>query len=238
MGPRWPQHSRAPSRTKLHRYGVALRLALALALVGAWLVPVAREVPAEAAVRSAFQSVYSADDNGAIAIVGNAQMTCSAAANGCTNARAGSGASINNNNFVMGFIDADSVAATTNSTSTEVALPAGSEVLYARLIWGARLTAGTSGSAGTGAPGTAKFRAPGATAYTTITASKLVRPPELTGATDASPYQAGLDVTTTVRNGGNGTYWFADMVACHRRRPVRRLVVDLAYRNPRCRCAT
>ena len=231
MHPRWAGRSRHGRARTSPRRGGLLTLILVIMLLGSWIVPPAAVDRAEAAVRSPFESVYSTDDNGAISIVGNSQMTCSATASGCTNARAGSGASVNNNNYVMSFIDADSVAATTNSTSTEVALPAGSDVLYARLIWGARLTAGTSGSAGTGAPGTAKFRAPGASAYTTITASKLVRP-GLTGATDADPYQAGLDVTTTVRNGGNGTYWFADQVGATGADRFAGWSLIIAYRNP------
>ncbi|MDN5803832.1 MAG: hypothetical protein L0H26_04465, partial [Microlunatus sp.] len=186
---------------------------------------------AAAAVRSAFDQVYTTDDNGAISIVGNSQMTCTATVRNCTSARSGSGSSINNNSFVMSFIDADSAPATTNSTSADLALPAGSEVLYARLVWGTRMMAGGSGSAATGSPAAAKFRAPGASAYTTITAGKLVRP-GLTGATDADPYQAGLDVTATVRAAGSGTYWFANLVGATGSARFGGWSLIVAYRNP------
>ena len=205
--------------------------AVLLALIASLSVLVLPMPIAGGAVRSPFSAVYTADDNGAIAVTGNSQMRCNAAVSGCTNARSGTGANINNNNYVMGFIDTDAVSTTTNSTSADVALPAGSEVLYARLIWGGRLIAGGSGQAGSGAPGTAKFRAPGAAAYTTVTASSVYRP-GLTGATDADPYQAALDVTATVRAAGNGTYWFADLVAATGTDRFGGWSLIVAYRNP------
>ena len=220
-----------PAWFALPRSRRSLIVLLCLLLCAAMINVAPPPPPAEAAVRTPFTPAFSTDDNGAIAIVGNSQMTCNATVAGCTAARAGTGASLNNNNFVMGFLDNDTVAATGNSTSTEVALPAGSEVLYARLVWGARLIAGGSGTGATGNPATAKFRAPNQAAYTTLTATTLSRP-GLTGATDADPYQAELDVTPTVRSGGNGTYWFADLVAATGADRYGGWSLLIAYRNP------
>ncbi|SDT31847.1 conserved repeat domain-containing protein [Friedmanniella luteola] len=201
-----------------------LSLVLALLVLGTAVLP---PVAAEAAVQKPFAKVFSAQNNGAIAIVGNTQLTCQTAATGCTAARSGSGTNTNNNNYTMAFSDVDNVAATTNSTSADLALPADSTVLYARLLWSARLTAGTSGAAGTGAVGTAKFRGPGQSGYTTVNATTVT-----TTTIDTTPYQASLDVTSTVRTGGNGTYFFADMVAATGVDRYAGWTLVVAYSNP------
>ena len=123
--PRFPERSRVRSWT-----AYAMALVLAVLLIGTTTPPVA-----EAAVQKQFTPVYQSDQNGAISIVGNSQMSCQTSASGCTAARGGSGANLNNNNYVMAFQDTDAVAATTNSTSTQVAVPNGSTILYARLLW-------------------------------------------------------------------------------------------------------
>ena len=199
-----------------------LSLLLASALLGA-LPP----SPAQAALQRPFAAVYASDQNGAISIIGNAQLSCPAAATGCVSARTGSGANLNNNSYAMAFLDVDGVAATTNSTTATLAMPTGSTVLYARLIWSARMTAGASGVAGSGAPGTAKFRAPGQAGYSTVTATTVTRP----GISD-DPYQASLDVTAAVTAGGNGTYAFADMVGATGADRYAGWQLVVAYSNP------
>ena len=206
----------------------ALVLTICLALMAAafgWVHP---PVPAAALVRDDFNPpIFSTDDNGAIAIVGNSQLSCPTSTSGCDTAR--SGTSANNNSYAMSFLDTDGVAATSNSTSADVSLPSGSEVLYARLIWGARVTAASGGTAATGTPAVAKLRTPGQSAYTTVTASTVVQP---STTLDGNPYQASLDVTSTVRTAGNGTYWFADMAAGTGADRYAGWSLIIAYRNP------
>ena len=60
------------------------------------------------------------------------------------------GSALNNNNYVMGYVDVDADATTFDSSSatvSSVALPAGSTVLWAGLYWAGDTTAGTSGVA-------------------------------------------------------------------------------------------
>ena len=186
----------------------ALSLVLALLVLASGVLPA--PLPAEAALQKPFDKVFSTQDNGAISIIGNAQLSCPATAAGCTSARTGggTGTALNNNNYTMSFVDVDDVASTTNSSSAELALPSGSKVLYARLVWSARLVVGGNGAAGTGTLGAAKFRAPNQSGYAAVTATSVTQT-----TIDTTPYQASLDVTSTVRDGGNGTYFFADMVA-------------------------
>lgn len=195
-----------------------------LALAGAATLP---PPPAPAAVQNAFSRVFNAEDNGAIAIVGNSQLSCPDSASSCAAARKGTGGNVNNNNFVMAFQDVDDVAATTNSTSAQVALPSGSTVLYARLIWGARQDAGGSGVAASGTVGSAKLRSPTQFSYAPVTATTVLTP-----AIGSHPYQASLDVTSTVAAGGNGTYFFADMAGATGTDVYAGWSLVIAYSNP------
>ena len=130
----------------------------------------------------------------------------------------------------MAFLDQDADGTTTNSTSADLALPAGSVVLYARLVWGGRLIAGNGGAAPIGDTHLIKFRTPAQTDYTTLTASTYFAP-SLTG-TDASPYQASIDVTAAVTAAGNGTYWVADIHAGTGADRYAGWSLVVAYRNP------
>src|SRR6476619_7171849 len=131
-----------PERAKHRMISLVTVIALTVALVAFGVVTA--PAPAEAAVRDPFVAVFNAQDNGAIALTGNSQLSCPTASNGCTAARGGTGNSdnLNNNAWVMGFVDADNDASTTNSSSADLALPAGSTVLSAWLVWGGRKTAG------------------------------------------------------------------------------------------------
>ena len=155
-----------------------------MAVVGAVTGP----TPAEAAVRQPFTAVYNAQENGAIALTGNSQMSCPTSAT-CTTARGGTGNSdnLNNNGWTMAFIDADADSFTTNSTSADLALPAGSTVLSAWLVWGGRKLAGTGGTAANTANlDKVALRVPGGS-YPTVTGrSSPIRPwIRLAGSTSA-----------------------------------------------------
>lgn len=176
--------------------------ALALTLMLTVIMPVA---PANAAVIRAFTPHFQTQTNGAITITGNGLLACPATDATCVTAQTNPLATKGNNDFNMGFIDLDGDATTRNSSSANVAVPAGSRILYAGLFWGAATTAGTNGRAATGTLSQLKLKAPGATTYTTISAS---RPLDrmTTGGLDYSAY---ADVTSIVRNAGAGTYWAA-----------------------------
>ena len=175
---------------------------------------------------------FSTQDNGAIALFGNSQMSCPAST-ACTAARTATPgtSAVNNNNFVMQFLDLDSDAATSNSTSADIALPAGSTVLSALLVWGARRT-GTlpTGGSGTIALATAQridLRTPGSTGYTTYTGG-IDNP----AGTDGNAYQGYLDVTSQVRAAGGGTYWVGNMAGTVGADRYAGWSIIVAYRNP------
>lgn len=159
---------------------------------------------ATAAITSAFGQVYSTNTTGDIVIRGNTLVTCSTAVAGCTTARNTAGgnsaadATLNNNNWTMGYVDVDSDASTFDSSSATVTLPVGGSVLFAALVWGGNTTAGTSGVA---APNLAlknkvSFQAPGA-ASTTLTAGWT---------SGTATYEGYADVTAAVQAAGSGSY--------------------------------
>src|SRR6476646_3604515 len=205
-----------------------IALTAALVVVGA----VATPTPADAAVRDPFTAVFNAQDNGAIALTGNSQLSCPSASNGCAAARGGTGNAdnLNNNEWAMAFIDADTDASTTNSTSADLALPAGSTVLSAWLVWGGRKTAGTGGvAANTATLGAVLLRVPGGN-YGQVTGA--VFDPGLNNTTDFGPYQASLNVTTQVQAAGNGTYWVGNSSAATGEDRYAGWSLIVAYRNP------
>ncbi|PUA79781.1 DUF11 domain-containing protein [Nocardioides currus] len=185
-----------------------LRAAAALLMVvmGLALVVIVPASPADAAVIRPFTEVYSAQTNGSLQVTGNTVMTCGTATN-CAQTQSGAVAG-SNNNFTMSFLDVDSDATTTRSSSANLTIPTGARVLYAGLFWGAARTAGTGGTAATGTVGNIKFRAPGAAGYTTLSAGQV---DNQTSATN--DYSAYRDVTSIVQGAGAGTYWGADIAA-------------------------
>ncbi|SDE61004.1 isopeptide-forming domain-containing fimbrial protein [Auraticoccus monumenti] len=224
-----------PRRARTLRQVLVLTVCTVLASTLGLVVLPARDT-AEAAVRNPFNSVYQSNENGTIAIVGNAQMSCPTGGNECTAARNGtaSTASLNSNNgHTMTFLDNDNVGATTNSTSSELTLPTGSTVLHARLVWSGRQTAGTNGAASSGNIGQVAFRTPGQTAYSTVTApTDQVYAPAGLSTTDGGVYQAAVDVTAQVRAAGTGTYWVGNIRAATGGDRYAGWSLVVAYRNP------
>lgn len=228
-------HQRPSGLHRLHPRRSTALLAVVALLAALLTAAVATVTPADAAVRDSFDAGFSKQDNGAILLTGNSQFTCPTAASGCTAARAGGPFTNNNNNnnngFTMGFIDADSSAATTNSTSAEVSLPAGSTVLFAKLVWGGRQQAGSGGVASTGNLAQVKFRTPASGAnYETLTGARANV--TLTDADNAGPYQASIDVTGRVQAGGSGTYWVGDIRAATGQDRYAGWSLVVAYSNP------
>ena len=124
-------------------------LSAALAIVASGVVVFSTATVTKAAIRDPFTTVYEAQQNGAVTLIGNSQMTCPTNANGCTSARSAAPLTSGNNDAInneynMQFLDLDGATfTTTNSTSADLALPSGSVVLFAMLVWGGRRDAGT-----------------------------------------------------------------------------------------------
>ncbi|MDR2620192.1 MAG: DUF11 domain-containing protein, partial [Propionibacteriaceae bacterium] len=163
-----------------------------------------------AATSAPFAVQFTTNANGAVLSIGNTLLTCADRLNNCTGAK--NGAAFDNNYFNMSMLDVDTDAATFNSSSSDLNLPDGAQVLFAGLYWGARLTAGTAGGntdhANQATANTVKFKVPGASSYENLTGTLLA---VNTGSNSA--YQSFIDVTSRVQTAGNGTYWGANVQA-------------------------
>ncbi|MDT0187071.1 hypothetical protein Q9S36_43490 [Microbacterium sp. ARD31] len=185
------------------RIAAALSL-VAVSLAATVLVPAA---PADAAVVRPFTKVFSKQANGSIQITGNALMTCGTSTS-CLQAQDGS-VSASNNSFDMRFLDVDSDPTTSRSSSANLTIPSGARVLYAGLFWGAARAAGTDGVDASGPVDTIRFRAPGSSGYSTLTATRT----DYQSSSVTYDYSAYRDVTALVQGAGAGTYWGADVAA-------------------------
>ncbi len=188
------------------------RFALLATLAIAFAVPAS----ADAAAR-AFTVRYSQNIRGNIALVGNTLETCPSSGDAtCPAARSAtaSGANNDDNNHNMVLVDADSNAGTFDSSSATVSIPATATVRFAGLYWGSDLTAGTNGAAAANSAlrNTVSFRAPGASAYASLTADTV--DDLVPGAGNTSQYYQGFkDVTSLVQAAGNGSYSVANVQA-------------------------
>lgn len=183
-------------------------------LIGALAALALGAAPSAAQIVRAFTPRFSTNDTGDIALIGNTLMSCAGGA-ACTSARAGTGGSLNDNDFSMTWVDVDADAATVNSSSATLALPAGVTVLWAGLYW--------SGDSNSGSRNQALFSTPVA-GYATLTATQL----------DASGtvYQGYVDVTARVQAGGNGTYTVGGVASTTGTNRFAGWGLVVAYRNP------
>ncbi len=150
-------------------------------------------VPARAQIVRAFTPRFTTSATGDITMIGNTLMSCNGSGT-CASGRLGLGASINDNDFSMVYVDVDGDATTFSSSTADLALPAGATVLWAGLYWG-----GDSNNAGRN---TCLLATPVA-GYATITAARLDN--------IGTVYQGIADVSNQVRAGGNGTYRVANV---------------------------
>ena len=155
------------------------------------------------AITTPFTVRYQTNDTGDITFAANTLMTAPASDPAAINAQNGIGSKVANNDFLMTYVDADSDPTTFNSSRSNLVMPAGSQVLFAGLYWGAR-TSGTTLNAATALRPTVKFMTPGG-AYQTLTGSVI--------GTGGNDYQSFKDVTGLVAAAGDGTYTVANVQA-------------------------
>lgn len=127
-----------------------------------------------------------------------------------------SGESGNNLDFYfdMKLAGNDAAAATFNSSSADLVLPAGTNTIkFARLYWGGRITSGMGGSGNVNLR-TAKIRK-GSTAgiYADVLAPVTQVDKTLISSTTDSAYQTYVDITDFVSEQGAGTYTIANVTA-------------------------
>lgn len=155
------------------------------------------------AITTPFTVRYQTNDTGDITFAANTLMTAPASDPAAINAQNGIGSKVANNDFLMTYVDVDSDSTTFNSSRSNLVMPAGSQVLFAGLYWGAR-TSGTTLNAATALRPTVKFMTPGG-AYQTLTGSVI--------GTGGNDYQSFKDVTGLVAAAGDGTYTVANAQA-------------------------
>ena len=164
----------------------------------------------------AFELRFSTNDTGSIKGIANTLMTCPASDDDCSRAQNVSptttGGRDHNNHFDMTYVDVDSDSSTFNSSTANLSVPAGSDILFAGLYWGGdRSGSGSRAAPDPEARDKAKFKLPGSNSYLKLTADKL---------DDSSHnkyrYQAFKDVTgllAPLANSGSGTYAVANVQA-------------------------
>ncbi|MEP7043596.1 MAG: hypothetical protein ABI843_11070 [Dokdonella sp.] len=164
-----------------------------------------------------FTSRFTTNDNGDVQIIGNTLFSCTQGTNTppatCLASVPVSGtgvtdvANLNDNAYTMKPVN--TAGGTTSSSSADLSLPTGAQILWAGLYWGADTSAGTGGVAAAtpAARNQIKFALPGG-AYQSLTATQL---DAVTSATNR--YSAFIPVTAFVQAGGAGTYRVADIQA-------------------------
>jgi VCBS repeat-containing protein len=155
-----------------------------------------------------FASRFSTTDYGDITMAANTVMWAGSAAN--------SGGTGNNNSFSMINLDVDADGSTFNSSSSNLELPSGSNVLFAGLYWGGRSS--------NAARNVMSLKFAGDSSYTTITGSVI-------GASGVI-YGAFADVTAQVQAKGAGTYWGGNVQTTNGSDQYGGWSLVVAYRDP------
>jgi uncharacterized repeat protein (TIGR01451 family) len=161
------------------------------------------------AVVTPFAVAYTTNAIGDITFASNTLMTAPGNSQAAVNARNGVGSNLNNDDWDMAYVDIDGDASTFNSSSAQLVLPAGADVLFAGLYWGARTNSNVSDSV----LQAVKFKRPGDAGYTDITGAVVGK---VVGGVSNLPanvqtYGAFEDVTSLVQATGAGTYTMANV---------------------------
>lgn len=177
-----------------------------IGLLACLLLAVGIAAPAASADR-AFSPRYSTNDQGDITMAANTLMTCPSSVSTCAASQAGTN-TLSNGDYTMGYVDVDSDANTFNSSQANLAVPAGSTVLFAGLYWAADTSSSlrNKGAPNPALANTVKFSRPGLVGYSNITASQFD-----TSAAASTNFQGFADVTSAVQAGGSGTYGVANV---------------------------
>ena len=151
---------------------------------------------------------FTVNEKGNLVRTGNTLMTCPASAATCATAQNGTetGAAANNNSYVMEYVDVDSDPTTFNSSTANLALPAGADVLFAGLYY-----SGNTAVGGEPERATTRVDPPGAGGYLTVTANQI----DDFNSSDPNQHIYGgfADVTSLVDARGAGNYTVANVQA-------------------------
>jgi uncharacterized repeat protein (TIGR01451 family) len=169
-----------------------------------------------------FAPRFSANVNGNIAIIGNSVLTCPISNAACASARNRTGSAVNNNNYSMVYTDIDNNTSTFSSSSANLSLPAGSQVLWAGLYW--------SGIENIPQRLSVKLDTPAFGGYIDLSSTL----DDYNGSVRASrvEYQEFVDVTTLVQAGGSGTYTVGNVASRNVTGSHGGWSIAVAYSNP------
>lgn len=156
------------------------------------------------AVATPFDVRFTTTTTGDITFAANTLMTAPATPEG-DDARNGVGSDLNNNDFTMVYVDIDADPTTFNSSSADLVMPDGAQVLFAGLYWGGRTSTSAAPGGETQLRNTVNIQAPGDSGYTPLIGTII--------GTTASSYQGFADVTSLVQDGGVGSYTVANVRA-------------------------
>ncbi len=161
-----------------------------------------------AQVVTPFAIRYQTNDRGAITLIANTLM-CAGTGSTCNASQMNNPAA--NNNQTMIFINADASAPAWpsgrgGSSSATLSLPAGSQVLFAGLYWGARADPSAAGR------NQISVKPPGSSSYQSISGT-LLGTITTQGTSTTRSYAAFADLTSLVQAAGSGTYWVGGILA-------------------------
>ena len=149
-----------------------------------------------------FTPRFDTNAAGDIKIIGNTLMSCQSGLSGCAEARTAAGKKLSNNDWAMQWIN--DAGGATNSSSADLAIPAGAPVLFAGLYWSSGDGSSNKGSVPAGA-NVIRFKVPGG-GYQNITASTIYD-----DSAKEWTYSAFANVTSLVNAHKSGTYSVADI---------------------------
>lgn len=169
-----------------------------------------------------YAKVYSDNIKGGATIFGNT-LTHIVTSNGAgdtakmNNNRANGNSTYGNDNSNIRFVDIDGSSGngsgTRNSSSADLALPAGTNTIkLARLYWGARVKKSDFDIA-LDANQKIKIRKGTSNTYTEYSAAQLDKNTTGTGNNAVSQYQAYADITSFIQTNGTGTYSVGNVAA-------------------------
>lgn len=196
----------------------AVVISAILAVLASTLALVAVSTPAEGAVIRPFSKRFDADLAGSTRLVGNTNMTCSKTlgANKGKCAAAQAGAADNNNSYTMEYVDIDNDGSTFNSSSANLAMPAGATVVRADLTWGGRIwhKDAKKKAPNEGLKNRVKFKVEASAPYQDIVADTVDQYHDNKGKNDNGiAYSAIANVTSLIKSAANGTYTVGNIQA-------------------------
>ncbi|MEY3048967.1 MAG: hypothetical protein RL365_1005, partial [Bacteroidota bacterium] len=162
---------------------------------------------------SPFSVRYQTNAKGGIKIASNVVLSCGSGTNNCATAQnqVPPNGTFSNGAFSMTFVDIDNDANTFMSSSDSIALPNCSEILWAGLYWGARITANTTNYANRSQ---VRLKLNNG-AYQVLTADQTLDVPTISGSSWSHPsYYCFKDITSVLTTFGTNTrFTVANVVA-------------------------